>query len=324
MRIVRDGDAAGPLTPSVAAVGVFDGLHRGHQALIAQLREIASRDGLPSTVVTFDPLPALVLAPAAAPRVLATLDQRLEGLAALGVDQTRVLTFDAALARESARDFVARVLVGELGVRCVVVGEDFRFGHDREGSVELLREVGARRGFDVAPAPLAGDGERWSSTAVRRALEDGDLGRARDVLGRPFTLRGRVVHGDQRGRALGFPTANLALDPVQQLPAEGVYAGVARVGEGWFPAAISVGTRPHYYDDGELLVEAYLVDFAGDLYATSLDVAFLSRLRGQSAFASEDDLRRQIDSDVSETLGISKNFSPDDVRLLRWEIGQRR
>lgn len=315
MRIVRDGDGAAA-SPSVVAVGVFDGLHRGHQAVIAQLRELAARYDAPSCVVTFDPLPAIVLAPEAAPRVLATLDQRLEGLAALGVDQVRVVTFDDDLARESAREFVDRVLVRELEVRCVVVGEDFRFGHDREGSVALLREIGAGVPFDVVPAPLAGDGTRWSSTGVREALARGDLEDARRILGRPFALRGTVAHGDQRGTALGFPTANLSLQGFQQLPAEGVYAGAARVEGRWWAAAISVGTRPHFYDQGELLVEVYLVDFRGDLYATQLDVAFLARLRDQQVFASDEELTARIARDVSETLEIFEKFRPADVELL--------
>lgn len=316
MRTVRDGDAAGPLSPSVAAVGVFDGLHRGHQAVIAQLRSLAERYGAPATVVTFDPLPAAILTPDAAPRLLATLDQRLEGLEALGVDQVRLLTFDDALARESATAFVERVLVGELGVRCVVVGEDFRFGHDRQGSVALLRECGERLGFDVAPAPLAGDGERWSSTSVRRALERGDLAGARAILGHAFTLRGSVVHGDQRGTELGFPTANLALGPYQQLPEDGVYAGAARVGERWLAAAVSVGTRPHFYDRGELLVEVYLLDFEGDLYAATLDVAFLARLREQRVFASDEELGERIERDVAETRAVFGKLSPLDLELL--------
>ena len=187
----------------------------------------------------------------------------------------------------------------------------------------LLRECGERFGFDVAPAPLAGDGERWSSTSVRRALATGDLEAARAILGHAFTLRGAVVHGDQRGAALGFPTANLALGRYQQLPEDGVYAGAARVGERWWPAAVSVGTRPHFYDQGELLVEVYVLDFVGDLYAATLDVAFLARLRGQWVFASDGELVERIERDVAETRRIREVLA-SRRRTATIEFGQRR
>ena len=198
----------------------------------------------------------------------------------------RVLTFSERLASETAQEFIERVLVNELHASVVVVGEDFHFGHDREGTVAMLRDVGAERGFEVVSPSLFGEPERWSSTSVRRALESGDLDVAREVLGRPFTLRGFVVHGDERGAELGFPTANLALADNQPLPKEGVYAGVARVDDNWWPAAISVGTRPQFYDDGDVLVEVYLLGYEGNLYGSTLDVAFLARLREQLTFAS--------------------------------------
>jgi len=324
MLILRDGDVTKLTEPSVVAIGVFDGLHRGHQAVIAQLLELSTRLHAKAAVVTFDPSPAMVLNPTRAPRLIATIDQRLAGLAALGVEVVRVLTFDRLLAQLSARDFVDRVLVGELNVRDVVVGEDFHFGHNREGTVALLKEIGAEKGFDVVQAPLYGDGTRWSSTSVRRALDVGDLERATSVLGHPFTLRGVVGHGDDRGESLGYPTANLTVLPEQQLPMEGVYAGATNLNGTWWPSAISVGTRPQFYDEGELLVEVFVLGFDGDLYGLTIDVVFLSRLRAQSRFGSVEELTQQIGRDVAQTREIFEKVSNDDPELLRLNLGQRR
>jgi riboflavin kinase/FMN adenylyltransferase len=315
MKVLHDGEATSN-EPSVVAIGVFDGLHRGHQAVLAQLLELATQYGAVATVVTFDPSPASVLAPDRAPRQLGTIEQRLEGLEALGVAQVRVLTFSQELARESARDFIERVLVRDLRARCVIVGEDFHFGHNREGTLDLLREVGAASGFDVVAAPTHGDGTRWSSSAVRRALESGDVIEARRVLGRPFMLHGVVEHGDNRGEALGFPTANLSVAKEQALPAEGVYAGATSLEGAWWPAAISIGTRPQFYDDGALLVEVHVVGFAGQLYGRALDVVFLEPLRDQTTFDSVEQLIAQIGRDVEKTQQIFDGESLDEAVLL--------
>jgi len=316
MKVLHDDDATSN-EPSVVAIGVFDGLHLGHQAVLAQLVELARQFDATPTVVTFDPSPASVLAPDRAPRQLATIDQRLEGLDALGVRQVRVLTFSQELASESARDFIERVLVQDLHARCVLVGEDFHFGHNREGTLSLLREVGAVSGFDVVAAPTHGEGARWSSSAVRRALESGDLAEARRVLGRPFVLHGVVEHGDNRGEALGFPTANVRVAKEQALPAEGVYAGATFLEGVWWAAAISIGTRPQFYEDGALLVEVHVVGFAGQLYGLTLDVVFLARLRDQTTFDSVDELIAQIGQDVEKSQQIFDAESLDEAILLR-------
>jgi len=319
MIVVRDGETS-KLSDfdSVIAIGVFDGLHRGHQAVINMLLHLdgeRARDAVP-TIVTFDPHPALVLAPERELRLLGTLEQRLEGFAALGIEQVRVVTFDAELARESASDFVGRVLAGELHAWEIVVGEDFRFGHDRSGDIALLSAEGQRHGFGVYEAPTFGE-PRWSSTAVREALEVGDLDSATATLGRPFVLRGRVVHGDARGGELGFATANLSTEALQLVPLEGIYAGAARTPERtWRPAAISIGTRPQFYDHGPLLVEVHLPGYEGDLYDATLDVAFLSRLRGESVFTDVAALIDQIGRDVGQTLEIFEKFSPFGSALL--------
>jgi riboflavin kinase/FMN adenylyltransferase len=316
MKVIRDGDATSE-EPSVVAIGVFDGLHLGHQAVLAQLVELADQYDATPTVVTFDPSPATVLAPDRAPRQLATIEQRLDGLDALGVRQVRVLTFSKELASESARDFIERVLVHDLRTRCVIVGEDFHFGHNREGNLAFLRDTGAASGFDVVAAPTHGDGTRWSSSAVRRALESGDVVEAKRVLGRPFVLHGVVEHGDNRGEALGFPTANLSVAKEQALPAEGVYAGATFLDGNWWAAAISIGTRPQFYDDGALLVEVHVVGFDGQLYGRALDVVFLSHLRDQTTFASVDELIAQIGQDVAKSQQIFDAESLDEAILLR-------
>jgi riboflavin kinase/FMN adenylyltransferase len=323
MQVRHDGDPTS-FEPSVVAIGVFDGLHRGHQAVIAQLIELSDQYEAAASVVTFDPSPASVLAPERAPRQLATIDQRLEGLASLGVEQVRVLTFSQELAHESAYDFIDRVLIADLGARCVIVGEDFHFGHNREGNLGLLFEVGAERGFDVVAAPTHGDGARWSSSAVRRALESGELEEVRRILGHPFTLRGVVAHGDNRGEELGFPTANLRVAREQALPSEGVYAGAIYLEGTWWPAAISVGTRPQFYEDGELLVEVHVVGYQGQLYGLTLDVVFLASLREQTTFSSVDELIAQIARDVEKTQAIFDEESLDGAVLLEWIFGQRR
>jgi riboflavin kinase/FMN adenylyltransferase len=315
MKVRHDGDETSG-EPSVVAIGVFDGLHRGHQAVIAQLIDLSRQCDATASVVTFDPSPASVLAPERAPRQLSTIDQRLEGFETLGVDQVRVLTFSRALSNESAREFIDRVLVHDLAARCVLVGEDFHFGHNRDGNLALLRAVGVERGFDVVAAPTHGDGARWSSSAVRRALTAGDLEEARRILGHPFTLRGGVAHGDNRGEALGFPTANLSVADEQALPAEGVYAGATLIDGTWWPAAISVGTRPQFYEDGALLVEVHAVGYEGQLYDRTLDVVFLSRLREQSTFATVDELVAQMGRDVAKTQQMFERESLEESKLL--------
>ena len=326
MIVLHDAaDAADAPDPSVVAIGVFDGLHLGHQRVIATLADLARQKRARATVVTFDPHPAWVLAPDRAPLLIGTLEQRLEGFEALGVKAVRVLRFDPVMAAESGEDFIERVLVNELHALSVVVGEDFRFGHERHGDVDLLSHGGTRWDFDVVAAPIYGSSYRWSSTMVRRALTDGDLEAANQTLGRPFTLRGEVVHGDARGADLGFPTANLSIAPRQLVPSAGVYAGAARLADAtWRCAAISVGARPQFYEGGEVLVEVHLPGFDGDLYDSRLDVAFVRRLRDQATFSSVDELIAQIELDVRESQGIFEEFTDNSSALLGWVFGQRR
>jgi riboflavin kinase/FMN adenylyltransferase len=324
MIVVRDGEIS-PFKDRGAhvAIGVFDGLHLGHQRVIEQLLSLDAHGGVP-TVVTFDPHPALVLVPDRTTRLLQTLEQRLEGLEALGVEQVRLLTFGRELAQLSAEAFIQRVLIDELHAVEVLVGMDFRFGHDRRGDVAMLRREGEALGFALDEAPTFGE-PRWSSTLVRTALDRGDIDEANAVLGRPFVLRGDVEHGDARGRDLGYATANIALAPHQAIPQIGIYAGAARIADGtWHAAAISVGTRPQFYEHGAVLVEVHLPDFSGDLYGQVLDVAFLARLRPEMTFADVEALVAQIGVDVEQTREIFKKFSPSQSVLLELITGQRR
>jgi len=295
---------------SAVTIGAYDGVHLGHRALLAELADRARADGLTTAVVTFDRHPATVVRPDSAPRLLCDLDQKLELLASAGVDRTVVVHFDEERANETAEEFVDTVLVGALGARLVVVGEDFHFGHGRKGNVALLTERGATAGFGVEGVSLRSDdgggvwGQPISSTRIRSLVAEGRVEDAAELLGRPHQVRGVVAHGDQRGGPeLGFPTANVAVPAEICLPATGIYAGWYERPDGsrW-PTAISVGRRPTFYGaDGELLVEAHLLDFAGDLYGERARVSFVSHLRDEVAFDSVDELIAQMARDVSVT-----------------------
>jgi riboflavin kinase/FMN adenylyltransferase len=309
MEVLSPQDCTPPEAGSAVTIGAYDGVHLGHRFVIAQLQRQAAGLGLESVVVTFDRHPAMVVRPESAPRLLTDLDQKLELLADCGVDRTLVIPFDAGRSNESAEDFVRSVLVGSLGARLVVVGEDFHFGHGRKGNVALLRDLGASLGFATAGVELAefGDSGAVSSTRIRELLAAGDVAAAAALLGRPHQVRGVVVEGERRGGSLlGFPTANVAVPAEIALPADGVYAGRYRRPDGTqFPAAVSVGPPPTFAPpEGSPpgpLVEAYLLDFDGDLYGEPARVSFLARLRAQERFGAVDDLVAQMHADVAET-----------------------
>jgi riboflavin kinase/FMN adenylyltransferase len=292
---------------SVVTIGAFDGVHLGHRSLIERARRAAAEIGAASVVVTFDRHPASVVRPGSAPRLLTDLDQKLALLAGTGVDVTVVLRFDAGRAAESAQAFVEEVLVGCLQAREVVVGHDFHFGRHREGDVALLQRVGARLGFDVTGIRLVGEpGEgatAISSTGVRQLVAAGDVAGAARLLGRWHELRGIVAHGDKRGRELGFPTANLEVPDEMQLCADGVYAGWYLRPDGTrHQTAVSVGRQPTFYAERPFsLVEAFLLDFQGDLYDELGTVQLVERLRGQQRFAAVEALVDQMTIDVART-----------------------
>lgn len=264
------------------ALGTFDGVHLGHRRVI---EETLAAGGTP-TVLTFHPHPRRVMGYGV--ELLSTLDRRLELLAELGIEETLVVEFSLEFQRVEPEEFAGRYL-GAIGAKVVLAGADFRFGHRREGDLDLLRE----RGFDVRAVPLL---EGVTSSEIRRLLHAGEVGAAAKLLGRPVEVEGTVVEGDARGGTLGFPTANLAVDPELLVPAHGIYAGFA----GGHRAATSIGTNPHYGGD-ELRVEAFLLGFAGDLYGRRLIVELWKRLRDERAFSSEQELIDQIARDVEET-----------------------
>ena len=275
-------------------------MHLGHRALIRQLARGAAEAGARAVAATFDPLPIQVLAPGAPASALSDVRDRVELLREAGADAVVVFQFDEAFARLSADEFVDRVK-GACDVRCIVVGPDFHFGRRAEGDVEKLRERGKRDGFIVdVVSPIQVDGAIVSSTRIRNVLLAGDVEAAARLLGRPYSIRGRVVHGAKRGRALGFPTINLALPKERLLPRDGIYAMWAEMGEGRFKAAASLGVRPTF-GAGERVLEAYLLDFSGDVYGEEVEVAFVKRLRDEIAFASASELATQIARDVEQT-----------------------
>ena len=302
------GPCARPDEGSAVAIGVFDGVHLGHQHVLAEARRLAAERRALSAVVTFDRHPAAVVRPASAPKLLTDLDQRLELLAALGMDLTYVVTFDESRSKESAEDFIQTVLVDCLAAKAVVVGADFHFGHERRGNVDLLREMGRTAGFEVDGIELLASKEEGvtaiSSTAIRAALAAGDLDSANRMLGRPHEVWGVVTEGDRRGRELGYPTANLAVPADICLPVDGIYAGwYLRPHAATHPCAMSLGRRPTFYADADAdtsMLEAHLLDFEGDLYGEPARVRFVARLRDELRFDSVEALVRQMATDVDE------------------------
>ena len=287
-------------TASAVSIGFFDGVHLGHRDLIGRMLDHAARDDLRGVIVTFDRHPLQIVRPDAVPPLLMTTRRRARTLAALGAHLVVVLPFDERLRALEPETFVDRVLRSSLDARHVVVGGNFRFGHRAAGDVNLLRAVGARDGFTVDAADLLEvDGEPVSSTRIRTALGTGDVRHAGRLLGEPFAFDGTVVHGDHRGRDLGYPTANLGLEPGLAVPADGVYAGVLWHPDGRALAQVtSVGTNPTF-DGPERRVEAHVLDFAEDLYGLQVTVDLRHRLRGQERFDDVAELVAAMDGDVA-------------------------
>lgn len=281
------------------AVGVFDGIHVGHRHVLAALGDRAADLGVETAVVTFDPHPLAIVAPERVPAMLTTIEQRLELIEGLGIDLTAVVTFDQELRGWSPATFVSEILAGLLHAGVVVVGEDFRFGKDRTGHVGLLRELGSALGFDTEVVPLVGGDEPMSSTRIRAMIAAGEVAGAAEALSRPHEVRGPVVPGDGRGRAIGVPTANLAVPAGAAVPRRGVYAITAgRSAAEAVPGVANVGVRPTFGGNTEV-VEAHLFDFAGDLYGAALRVRFVDRIRDERRFAGAEALVAQITEDLA-------------------------
>lgn len=292
---LRDGHR-----PCVATIGNFDGVHLGHEAVIARLRERAAETGLPSTVMVFEPQPREFFQGEAAPARLSTFAEKWRRIAALGIDRVLCLQFNERLRSLSADAFIQRVLVDGIGVRHLAVGDDFRFGCDRRGDYPLLQEAGREHGFTVAAtASFQVDGERVSSTGVRVALEAGDLAAAGALLGRPYSILGRVGLGDQRGRTMGVPTANVLVKR-HKVPLHGVFVvRVAGASGQVLDGIANVGVRPTV-DGARASLEAHLFDFDADIYGRKLEVTFLHRIREERRFEDLDSLRGQIMRDIDQ------------------------
>ena len=303
MRVMRGNPRRwGPAPPAGSAVtiGVYDGVHRGHQTVLSDLARRADLLGVAQRVVlTFDRHPLALVAPERVPGLLTTIEQRLEILESLGVDVVGILPFEE-IRNMYAAEFIHQVLLGSLGAKLVVIGTNFRFGRDRDGDVTVLREEGTRHGFEVdAVELLRGDGATVSSSAIRSLLGAGDVENVANALGRPFQLRGLVVGGDGRGKAIGFPTANLSFSDEMALPGRGVYAVRVIVGDQSIPGVANVGIRPTF--GGEVLtVEVHLLGFDHDLYGQTLGVEFKNRLREERRFSGVDELVAQITRDAEE------------------------
>lgn len=283
------------LAGGVVAIGNFDGVHHGHRAVINKARSIAAAASLPAVVMTFEPHPRAFFRPDLALFRLTDAETKVRLIASLGVAGVAIAGFDKAFAALTAEDFVSHVLLAWLGARVVVTGEDFRFGAGRAGDTALLAHLGRRHGFDAQAVAPVGDGEPFSSTAIRQALGRGDVSHAAGLLGHCWFVRAEVRHGEKRGRELGYPTANLALDPACGL-AHGIYAVQVGIAGIWHAGVASFGRRPTF-DNGAPLLEVHVFDFAGDLYGQAIDVAFVGYLRPEAKFASIEALITQMDAD---------------------------
>lgn len=312
MRLFHGTDNAEIARPTVLTLGVFDGLHLGHQLIVQTVVERARAIKAVPTVITFDPHPRAVLHPQSAPPLLQTFDQKVEALGLLGIEQTIVVRFTQEFAQVRAAEFLRDVVRERLQARAVYLGRGFAFGYRREGNIELLKEVSGRLGFHAEEVPeVCLRGQRISSSKIRELLAEGRVNLARRMLGRPYGVEGRVVRGDERGRTLGFPTANL--HPQNRvIPRTGVYVTATLIEGSWRRSVTNIGTRPTFGRDAlEPSIETYVMNWSGDLYGDVVRVRFLQRLRAERKFASIEDLKRQIDLDVERA---ARYFSRNGVR----------
>jgi riboflavin kinase/FMN adenylyltransferase len=315
MRLFHGTDNAKIARPTVLTLGVFDGLHLGHQLIMKTIVERARATGAVPTVITFDPHPRALLHPESAPPLLQTFDQKIEALGVLGIEQTIVIRFDQNFAQIRAEDFLRSVIAERLHAKEVYLGCGFAFGHDREGNIELLRTVSQSLGFFADEVPeLRLRGRRVSSSRIRELLQQGQVNLARRMLGRPYGVEGRVVRGAERGATLGFPTANL--HPQNRvIPRNGVYVTATLIDGQWRRSVTNIGTRPTFGSVNESSIETFVMNWSGDLYGDVVRVRFLHRLREEKKFSSIDELKSQIDRDVAraqnyfERAGVKKELA---------------
>ena len=299
MRLFHGTDNANIARPTVLTLGVFDGLHLGHQLIMKTVVERARATGAVPTVITFEPHPRALLHPESAPPLLQTFDQKIEALGVLGIEQTIVIHFDKAFSEIRAEDFLREVVADRLHAKAVYLGRGFAFGHNREGDIALLRKVSEHLGFFADEVPeVRLRRRRIGSTRIRELLQQGKVNIARRMLGRPYGVEGRVVRGAERGATLGFPTANL--HPHNRvIPRNGVYVTATLIDGQWRRSVTNVGTRPTFGSDNESSVETFVMDWSGDLYGDVVRVRFLHRLREEKKFSSIDELKSQIERDVA-------------------------
>ena len=297
-------------TPTVVTLGTFDGLHLGHQKIISDVVGETRKRGGESVVVTFDRHPAELLRPESVPYFLTSFEDKVSLIADCGIDHILIIPFDRKESERSAEDFVREILIGKLSAELLIVGHDVHFGNDREGNFAFLEQIAKELDFEVRKVdPVMrseDDSEPISSTAIRRTLRGGEVESATQMLGRPYSISGEVVYGDQRGRTIGFPTANLVLPPDRAWPADGVYAGIfTRTDGSDHMCAINVGRRPTFYEHADTsLLEAHLLDFDDDLYGEICGVSFLHFLRSEKRFDGIDSLVEQLKDDVAKTRSL--------------------
>jgi riboflavin kinase/FMN adenylyltransferase len=298
MRLFHGTDNAEIQRPTVLTLGVFDGLHLGHQLIMRTVVERARALGVVPTAITFDPHPRAVLHPQSSPPLLQTLDQKVEGFGVLGIEQTIVVRFTEEFSKIPAEDFLRDIVMDRLHAREVYLGRGFAFGHNRQGNIELLRQVSKELGFVAGEVPEVGlRGQRVSSSKIRELLALGKVNLARRMLGRPYGVEGRVERGNERGHMLGFPTANLRPQN-RVLPANGVYVTGTLIDGQWRRSVTNVGTRPTFETGSEPSVETFVMNWGGDLYGDVIRVRFLYRLRNEHKFDSLESLKTQITKDV--------------------------
>ncbi len=308
MKIFHGTDNAGILRGTVLTLGVFDGLHLGHQKIMETVVERANATNSVPTAITFDPHPRAVLFPDSAPPLLQTLDQRLANFEVLGIEQAIVVRFDKNFAAQDAEVFLRDIVYERLQAKEVYLGEGFFFGKNRGGNIELLRQISRELGFFADEIPeIKLRGVRISSSKIREHLREGKINLARRMLGRPYGVEGQIVHGDQRGRTIGFPTANLHPNN-RVIPKYGVYATATLIDNVWRRSITNVGVRPTFDGDKEPSIESYIFDFDGDLYGDVLRVRFLHRIRDEKKFGGIDELKAQIAKDSGIALDYFKRL----------------
>ena len=313
MKIFHGTENANILRPAVLTLGVFDGLHLGHQRIMQTVVERAKACGASATAITFDPHPRAVLHPESAPPLLQTLDQRLTNLEVLGLDQAIVIKFDRDFASQPAESFLEHIVHDRLQAREVYLGQGFAFGKDRGGNIDLLRSMSQKLGFiadEVEEVTLRG--RRVSSSAIRKLLNAGHVNIARRMLGRPYGVEGEIIRGDRRGHTIGFPTANLK-PRNRVIPKYGVYATATLIDGVWRKSITNIGVRPTFESGSDPSIETYVFDYDGDLYGSVLRVRFLHRIRDEKKFSGIDELKAQIELD---TLTARNYFSRPGVRNM--------